>query len=416
MIANKKIKIGFYLPSQANALKYGGSTFYDFLIGALDEHLEKNIREVILICNRLEDAKELTTRNLQIVQIPDYKISLEQKKLTLKERVRLFILRHLFPESIYKFLQKSLENSDTNELLFRDTFEKIIDDYQIDLMIYANQFNIPTINRPYMWILWDMACRNINFFYSMETSNKLLNKLRYCSSNAFRIITANQTGAREIAKYLIFPEERIKSIPFPAQEDLKLAKETVPEKKYSNYIFYPALLTSHKNHIVILKALRILHDQNININLVLTGAEKGGLEYTLTTANELNLQKFIHYLGVVPIEELKWIYKNAEALVFPSLLGPNNFPPIEAMSLGVPVLVSDIEGHRNQLQENALFFDPLCPQSLATQISRLFGDPALRKKLIHSGSRFVESLTPEKYVIELLECADEFAPYRSTYR
>ena len=67
---------------------------------------------------------------------------------------------------------------------------------------------------------------------------------------------------------------------------------------------------------------------------------------------------------MVPIEELKWIYKNADALVFPTLLGPNNFPPIEAMSLGVPVIVSDIKGHRNQLQENALFFDPLCPESL----------------------------------------------------
>ena len=415
MIANKKIKIGFYLPSQSNAFKYGGSTFFDFLIRALDDYLEKNNREIVLICNQIEDTKKLNIRNLQIVQISDYKLSSEQKKMPLRERIGLSVLRYLFPQCINRLLQESSDNAKSIESHFSDTFERIIDENEIDLMIYANQFNIPTINRPYIWILWDMACRNINFFYSMETSNKLLNKLRYCSSNAFRIITANQTGAREIAKYLIFPEERIKSIPFPAQEDLKLAKETVPEKKYSNYIFYPALLTSHKNHIVILKALRILHDQNININLVLTGAEKGGLEYTLTTANELNLQKFIHYLGVVPIEELKWIYKNAEALVFPSLLGPNNFPPIEAMSLGVPVLVSDIEGHRNQLQENALFFDPLCPESLATQISRLFGDPALRKKLIHSGSRFVESLTPEKYVIELLECADEFAAYRYTY-
>jgi glycosyltransferase involved in cell wall biosynthesis len=283
-------------------------------------------------------------------------------------------------------------------------------------MIYANQFNIPTINRPYIWILWDMACRNINFFYSMETSNEQLDKLRYCSSNAFRIITANQSGTLDIAKYLIFPEERIKSIPFPAQDDLKLAKETQPKKKYSNYIFYPALLTSLKNHVVILKALRILHDQNITLNLVLTGADRDGLAHILQAANELNVQRFIHYLGVVPIEELKWIYKNADALVFPTLLGPNNFPPIEAMSLGVPVIVSDIIGHRNQLQENALFFDPLCPESLASQIKRLVGDPTLRKKLINSGSRFVESLSPDNYLTELLECADEFAPYLSTYR
>ena len=416
MIANKKIKIGFYLPSRTNAFKYGGSTFFDFLIRALDDHLEKNNREIVLICNHIEDTKELHIRNLQIFQISDYKLSLEQKKMPLRERVGLFVLRYLYPHSINKLLQKILDDTQSNESHFSETFEQVIDENEIDLMIYANQFKIPTINRPYIWILWDMACRNINFFYSMETSNEQLDKLRYCSSNAFRIITANQSGAHDIAKYLVFPKKRIKSIPFPAQDDLKLAKETQPEKKYSNYIFYPALLTSLKNHVVILKALRILHDQNITLNLVLTGMDKGGWSYVLKVANELNLREFIHYLGVVPIAELKWIYKNADALVFPSLLGPNNFPPIEAMSLGVPAIVSNIKGHKQQLNENALFFDPLCPQSLASQISRLFGDPALRKKLIHSGSRFVESLTPEKYVIELLECADEFAPYRSTYR
>ena len=416
MIANKKIKIGFYLPSQSNAFKYGGSTFFDFLIRALDDYLEKNNREIVLICNQIEDTKKLNIRNLQIVQISDYKLSSEQKKMPLRERIGLSVLRYLFPQCINRLLQESSDNDKSIESHFSDTFERIIDENEIDLMIYANQFNIPTINRPYIWILWDMACRNINFFYSMETSNEQLDKLRYCSSNAFRIITANQSGTLDIAKYLIFPEERIKSIPFPAQDDLKLAKETQPKKKYSNYIFYPALLTSLKNHVVILKALRILHDQNITLNLVLTGADRDGLAHILQAANELNVQRFIHYLGVVPIEELKWIYKNADALVFPTLLGPNNFPPIEAMSLGVPVIVSDIIGHRNQLQENALFFDPLCPESLASQIKRLVGDPTLRKKLINSGSRFVESLSPDNYLTELLECADEFAPYLSTYR
>ena len=317
MILNKKLKIGFYLPAHSDALKYGGSIFIDFLVSALDNHLTKKNREILLICNHLEDTKKLNIRNLQIVQISDYKLSSEQKKMSLRERIGLSVLRYLFPQRINRLLQELSDNAKSIESHFRETFEQIIDENEIDLMIYANQFNIPTINRPYIWILWDMACRNINFFYSMETSNEQLDKLRYCSSNAFRIITANQSGAHDIAKYLIFPKKRIKSIPFPAQEDLKLAKETVPEKKYSNYIFYPALLTSLKNHVVILKALRILHYRNITLNLVLTGADKGGLAHILQAANELNLQSFIHYLGVVPIEELKWIYKNADALVFP---------------------------------------------------------------------------------------------------
>lgn len=45
-------------------------------------------------------------------------------------------------------------------------------------------------------------------------------------------------------------------------------------------------------------------------------------------------------------------------LVFPSLLGPTNMPPLEARVLGCPVLCSDFLGHREQLGDGALYFNP----------------------------------------------------------
>ena len=40
-------------------------------------------------------------------------------------------------------------------------------------------------------------------------------------------------------------------------------------------------------------------------------------------------------------------------MVFASIVGPNNYPPIEAASLGCPVILSDLPGHREQMGESA---------------------------------------------------------------
>ena len=293
--------------------------------------------------------------------------------------------------------------------------EDLIDRNSIDLMIYANQFELPTVNRPYIWILWDIGCQTINFFHKLNDSPQTLSLLKKASSNAFRIISGNQTGAEEISFFLNFPKERICSIPFPVPQKLLDVTPKLPSKNFSPYIFYPALLVPFKNHAVVLEALKILHQENIPLHFVMTGVDKGNLAHILSLSKELGIESFVHYLGVVTIEELKGLYKQAEALVFPSLLGPNNFPPLEALALGTPALVSNLKGHQEQLKNKVLYFDPLCPRSLVSQIKRLKKEDNLREKLLQNGQEFVRDLTPKKYLESLLSCADEFLPYRKNW-
>jgi len=412
----KSLKLGIYLCSRKNNPHLGGSTFFNLLIKALDNKLSNTKNEILLICDDIEDAKSLFVENLSVIQVPksfNYFIN-NNSTPTIVKIWRLLTRMYCFVHS--KMVSLGVFDSSSFKVKQESIFENLIDDNHIDLMIYANQFSLPTINRPYIWILWDLACRNINFFYKMEQSNALLGKLRFSSSNAFRIITANESGLKDIAKYLIFPEDRIRCIPFPVPDDLIFANEVEPTVRYSNYILYPALLTYHKNHYVILRALKILHQKGIELHLVLTGANWGALTHILNVVNDLELKNFMHYLGVVPIGELKWLYKHAEALVFPAFLGPNNFPPIEAMSLGTPTIVSDIEGHKQQLGENALYFDPRCPKSLAHKINLLASNNECRENIIRSGKMFVKNLTSQDYVTKLSEIAEEFIPYRNTYR
>lgn len=86
--------------------------------------------------------------------------------------------------------------------------------------------------------------------------------------------------------------------------------------------------------------------------------------------------------GDLPVENLVWLYQNAEALIFPSLYEGWGLPPLEAMSLGCPVLASNAASIPEACQDAALYFDPKEPQSLKDTLALL---PAKREQLTERG-------------------------------
>ena len=66
----------------------------------------------------------------------------------------------------------------------------------------------------------------------------------------------------------------------------------------------------------------------------------------------------IEFLGRVTDEELKSLYSNAIAFIFPSLYEGFGLPPIEAMASETIVLASDIPVLREICGDSAIFFNP----------------------------------------------------------
>jgi glycosyltransferase involved in cell wall biosynthesis len=55
----------------------------------------------------------------------------------------------------------------------------------------------------------------------------------------------------------------------------------------------------------------------------------------------------------------------------PTLLGPTNMPLLEAYYIGCPVICSDLEGHREILENNALYFNPLSWQEILKKMKTI---------------------------------------------
>lgn len=80
------------------------------------------------------------------------------------------------------------------------------------------------------------------------------------------------------------------------------------------------------------------------------------------------------YLGYVSDEQLKGLYQNALCFVFPSRYEGFGIPPLEAMAMGCPVVVSDIAAIREVCGDAATYFDPSNADQLAKQLVAITSD------------------------------------------
>jgi len=82
---------------------------------------------------------------------------------------------------------------------------------------------------------------------------------------------------------------------------------------------------------------------------------------------------------------------------------------VEAMSMGRPVIASDIGVHREVAGDAALFFTSLDPEDLAAQCRRVISDAALRARLSAAGLARAQDFSWRRHFEQLLGAAAEVA-------
>jgi glycosyltransferase involved in cell wall biosynthesis len=235
-----------------------------------------------------------------------------------------------------------------------------------------------------------------------EFEDQLLRRASY-------IIVGTEQGKREVIEtYGVYPG-KIRVIPFPTPtlpSQVPARLDTVRP----NFVFYPGRFKPHKNQIVLVHALRLLRERwGVIQHCVFSGIDDGNLGYVLRTAQDLGVREQIEYLGNVSLEQLADLYRTATGLVYCSAVGPDNFPPLEAMSVGCPVITADVPGAREQCGDAAIYFERTNEVQLAECIKRLLDDVHLRNSLIEKGLQRAAQWTPLDYATSMLRILDEFS-------
>lgn len=200
-----------------------------------------------------------------------------------------------------------------------------------------------------------------------------------------RVITISEFSRRTIIDHHRVPSARVAVVHLCADQRYARSAEAARAPAASlppRFAFYPANLWKHKNHDMLLRALRLLREERgQRIDLVLTGfAQDNG--YPLAAMAEAHgVADQVHALGYLPVEELAYLYRRADLLVFPSLFEGFGIPLVEAMTAGCPVVAARASSIPEVTGDAAELFDPASPHALAAAIERVANDEAWRDTL-----------------------------------
>ncbi|MDE7324006.1 MAG: glycosyltransferase family 4 protein [Lachnospiraceae bacterium] len=201
-------------------------------------------------------------------------------------------------------------------------------------------------------------------------------------------MTDSKVGKHQfIESYLPYMRRRLPhiiSLPFVVPSHIAKCDEEEIEVPLK-YVFYPAQFWQHKNHLNLLKAVRILAEDICDIHLVLVGSEKNNLKMVRQYISENHLDDNVTIKGFVSNGNITYLYKHAVGLIMPSYFGPTNIPPLEAMALGCPVAVSNKYAMPEQVRDAGLLFNPDSPEEIAECIRKMWCDDNLRQQMRQKG-------------------------------
>ena len=391
------MKIGIF--TRENCIGEGGaSSFNNTLLK--DINVIRAKYDVLII--HQGRSREKVYRKLDGIEYINIRAYTRKRKIyqifrSVKERIRVAYNTLLDLEDIY---------------MPYSALDDLAEKYGVDIYWFTFPLQV-NLSIPYIYTLWDLGHREYPFFpeVSRPMKNWMLRERTYSESliRATYVITGNETGKKEIVSNYLIPEKKIRIVPFEVSSFCRRTEKKPDFDLPGEYYFYPAQFWAHKNHICILQAMKILKEEyGENINVVFSGSDKGNLSYIESRIKEYGLENQVMYAGFLKDEEIKYLYLNAKALIYASLMGPNNLPPIEAKFLGCPVIISDLCGHREQLGETAEYFDGYDPESLARILHRITSDESYYEKLKTCTLNIHDQIDSYRYIDSMMDIFDEF--------
>jgi glycosyltransferase involved in cell wall biosynthesis len=165
---------------------------------------------------------------------------------------------------------------------------------------------------------------------------------------------------------------------------------TSGERMDSPYFLYVGLLKAHKNLGVLLKAFqnlkRKLEIESLRLELI--GMPDTKQSIVRDWLNQIKNDPSVSLRSNISDNELKKLYRNAVALVHPSLYEGFGFPLLEAMASKTPIITSrtasipEVAG-----EDGALYFDPKSASELENCMEQVLDSEELRRQLARVGER-----------------------------
>lgn len=244
-------------------------------------------------------------------------------------------------------------------------------------------------------------------YATLDDKENFYFKIRDALKESAAIITVSESSKQDLLTYFdeADPDKIIVTYQPIALEPLEASKREVAEflerygLEYQKYFLFVGAIEPKKNVGRLIDAYSGL---DTDMPLVIVG-KKGWLwEDELSkvgyVSNSKNPGKQVKLLEYVPTSSLRYLYRGALCLVFPSLYEGFGLPPVEAMSFGCPVITSNVSCLPEVCGNAAVYVDPYEVGDIRDKMAGLLNSPALRSQLSTEGKQVAKFFSMTNYL------------------
>lgn len=202
------------------------------------------------------------------------------------------------------------------------------------------------------------------------------------AQRASRVIVSSRTTAREVESRLAVDPARIVLCPAGAPAWARGISPDTPK----HHVLFLGTLEARKNLDRLLDAwVKVLDAMPDAPPLIVAGRATPDAEQALARMQEGQLAGHVRHLGYVSEAERESLYRDAAALVVPSLHEGFGITALEAMAAGIPVVAANRGSLPELIAGAGLMVDPLSDDAMAEAIVQVLRDAPTRARLSAAG-------------------------------
>jgi glycosyltransferase involved in cell wall biosynthesis len=179
-----------------------------------------------------------------------------------------------------------------------------------------------------------------------------------------------------------------------------------------HFIFMPNQFWRHKNHALVMDALSILRERGKQVVIAASGRQADPRDPAhfpafLDSLNNRGLQHEFRLLGEIFYPHLASLMQTCTAMLNPSLFEGWSTTVEEARAMGTPMVLSDLDVHREQMGEQAIYFDRYSAQSLADALGRVLVKTKTRRESPTDDARIAVLERVEQFGRDFVRLAED---------
>jgi len=258
-------------------------------------------------------------------------------------------------------------------------------------VLWAPNFFMPGSQLPFggaaVATVHDLAFLVMPETVSTETLRLLHKHLPTTLFRSDRLIAVSDATAGDLEEYLHANPRRIHTIHEGLDPSFADLQPTTPSTSSlpDRYLLFVSTLEPRKNVAGVLKAFQLLAEWGYEGHLVLVGRWGWRTEMIRNELESSEVHDRILHLDYVDRSQIPNLYRNADALLFPSWLEGFGLPLVEAMACGTPVITSGRSAMPEVAGPAAIYVDPASPHGIASAVASLIEDPSHRERLVVLG-------------------------------